>query len=392
MNPKRVMVITGASSGIGRALAERAAGAGCDVFAVGRDRERLASLESTLALATGSVTTLALELRMRGAAQRIARGALERYGRIDVLVNAAGAVAAGPISMQSDAALREQLEVHVLVPLALVRESLTALRASRGHVFFFGSGVARIPVGNLGAYPSAKAAVRSMARVVRNELGAYGIAVTYVDPGAVATEFMTRAGFAGPPAWIAASPYAVASRIFAATRTRRDVVNAVPWQTFFVALGEALPKLTDYLLARNPELAGATPSLQSPVVSRADTTLEPPADATAGTAVPAQSTETQAAVSAEPAPPQTPPAPSELETALAELLPRMRRLKLSLEFVAGLLEPGATLEVGGVAMRWAGMPNKNERGLARDVLETLIEAGYLARRGDDEYAVIRTVS
>ena len=392
MNTNRVMIVTGASSGIGRALAERAARAGYDVFAVGRDRARLAALENAVALATGKVSTLALDLRMRGAAQRIARAAAERFGRIDVVVNAAGAVAVGPISQQSDAALREQLEVHVLVPLALVREALAALRASRGHVFFFGSGVARIPVGKLGAYPSAKAAVRSMTRIVRNELRADGIAVTYVDPGAVATEFMTRAGFAGPPEWIAASPYAVANRIFDALRTRPNVVNAVPWQTLFVALGEALPNLTDYLLARNPEITGIKPAPQTPAMPPPTADFpepgngpEPPEPKEPASSVAPERSAQQGPL--EPAPAAE--SPSELEMALAPLLPRMRRLKLGIDFVAGLLQPSATLELGNVAMRWAGMPNKNERGLARDVLELLAEKGYLTRQGDDVYTVAR---
>ena len=388
----RAETITGASSGIGRALAERAARAGYDVFAVGRDRARLAALENAVALATGKVSTLALDLRMRGAAQRIARAAAERFGRIDVVVNAAGAVAVGPISQQSDAALREQLQVHVLVPLALVREALAALRASRGHVFFFGSGVARIPVGKLGAYPSAKAAVRSMTRIVRNELRADGIAVTYVDPGAVATEFMTRAGFAGPPEWIAASPYAVANRIFDALRTRPNVVNAVPWQTLFVALGEALPNLTDYLLARNPEITGIKPAPQTPAMPPPTADFPEPGNGPE----PQEPKEPASSVaperSAQQGPLEPAPAaesPSELEMALAPLLPRMRRLKLGIDFVAGLLQPSATLELGNVAMRWAGMPNKNERGLARDVLELLAEKGYLTRQGDDVYTVAR---
>jgi short-subunit dehydrogenase len=392
LNTNRVMIVTGASSGIGRALAERAARAGYDVFAVGRDRARLAALENAVALATGKVSTLALDLRMRGAAQRIARAAAERFGRIDVVVNAAGAVAVGPISQQSDAALREQLQVHVLVPLALVREALAALRASRGHVFFFGSGVARIPVGKLGAYPSAKAAVRSMTRIVRNELRADGIAVTYVDPGAVATEFMTRAGFAGPPEWIAASPYAVANRIFDALRTRPNVVNAVPWQTLFVALGEALPNLTDYLLARNPEITGIKPAPQTPAMPPPTADFpepgngpEPPEPKEPASSVAPERSAQQGPL--EPAPAAE--SPSELEMALAPLLPRMRRLKLGIDFVAGLLQPSATLELGNVAMRWAGMPNKNERGLARDVLELLAEKGYLTRQGDDVYTVAR---
>ncbi len=372
MSVRRVAIITGASSGIGQALSERAVRAGWNVFAVGRRAERLADLAGRLNAATGTLVALALDLRTPRAAERIVHEAYERFGRIDVLVNNAGGVAVGPISEQSDAALYEQMETHVIVPLALTREALPALRASKGHIFFVGSGVARIPVGTLGAYPPAKAAVRSIARIARNELRPEGIAVTYVDPGAVATEFMTRAGFAGPPPLLAASPHDVARKVFAAFTSRRPVVNAVPWQTLFVGAGEALPALTDALLRRAPSLVGGSP------VALASVAHEP-----------------QAALASEPeaAPPEpialAAPPPSEMKTALSPLAGRMEKLKLREGFVRGLLEPGTELELGDVSMRWAGMPNKNERGLTREVLEALTGAGFLERSGDGRYRVVR---
>jgi short-subunit dehydrogenase len=382
---RRVAIVTGASSGIGYALAERAARAGYDVFATGRRPERLAQLKESVALAFGRIETLALELRTLGAAERIVRETLAAFGRIDVLVNNAGGVATGPISEQSDAALREQLETHVAVPLALLREALPALRDSGGHVFFVGSGVARIPVGALGAYPPAKAAVRSMARIARNELRAAGIAVTYVDPGAVASEFMTRAGFPGPPPGIAASPAAVALRIFEAFGTRQPIVNAVPWQSAFVALGEALPALTDALLARMPGLVGVEvqPALET-IAAPALPIVAPPT-APSGAAAP----EDPAAAPEQPAEslPQEPQ--SEFERALAPLSSRMRRLNLRSAFVAELLVWGHELDTADVALRWAGMPNKNERALTREVLEALAGAGFLERAAEDRYVVVR---
>ncbi len=372
----RVAIVTGASSGIGLSRAERAVRAGWDVVAVGRRAERLAALAERVATATGRIATLALDLRAPNAPRTIVATALERFGRIDVLVNNAGGVAVGPIAEQTDDALREQVETHVVVPLALTREALPSLRASRGQVFFVGSGVARIPVGTLGAYPPAKAAVRNMARVARNELRTDGIAVTYVDPGAVATEFMTRAGFSGPPRGLAASPHDVARRLFAAFETRPNVVNAVPWQTFFVALGEALPGVTDFILSRAPQIVGGervappqpTPPERNGVAHDESPTGEAPV--------------------AEPAAARDP-----FEAALAPLENRMQRLKFRPAFVADLLQPGTVLDVDDVAMRWAGMPNKNERGVTRDVFVALAEAGFVeALDGDDAFRVVRGAS
>src|SRR5579872_2507900 len=125
------------------------------VIGIGRDRARLESLGAGIA-------TLVADVGEPGAAKRIIAFALERGGgRIDVLVNNAGFVAAGALSEQPDAALRAQFATHVVGPIALVREALAALQASQGHVFMLGSGVARVAVGHLGAYPAAKAALRS---------------------------------------------------------------------------------------------------------------------------------------------------------------------------------------------------------------------------------------
>ena len=373
---RRVAIVTGASSGIGRALAERAVRGGWNVVAVGRRAERLTELATLVDGATGSLVTLALDLRSPHAAERIVTATLEAFGAIDVLVNNAGGVAVGPIAEQSDAALLEQVETHVVVPLALTREALPSLRISKGQIFYVGSGVARIPVGTLGAYPAVKAAVRNMTRIARNELRGDGIAVTYVDPGAVATEFMTRAGFAGPSPNLAASPHDVARKIFAAFTTRRPVVNAVPWQTLFVALGEALPGLTDFILARAPQIVGGerleTLPPAAPVAASLPAT-EPPADARASDA---------------PGDGVAPPLPP-FESALAPLASRMRRLKLSEDFVRRILVADAKLDADDVALRWAGMPNKNERALTNDVLTALAEAGYLVLEESNVYRVIR---
>jgi short-subunit dehydrogenase len=375
VNQRRVAIITGASSGIGRALAERAVRAGWNVYAVGRRAERLDELARRVDGATGTLATLALELQTPGAAARIVRSALDAFGQIDVLVNNAGGVAVGPIAQQSDDALAEQFQTHAIVPLALTREALPSLRAAKGHIFYVGSGVARIPVGTLGAYPPAKAAVRNMTRIVRNELRADGIAVTYVDPGAVATEFMTRVGFSGPPPSLAASPENVALRIFEAFETRQPVVNAVPWQTFIVAVGEALPNITDFILRKAPGLVGGDVVPQG----------TPPAiPATVPIALPEQ----PAADSPVETPAETEPRPP-FETALTPHERRMQKLNLTHAFVRGILSPGTELELSDVAMRWAGMPNKNERALTNDVLDALAAGGYLEHLEPERYRVLR---
>jgi hypothetical protein len=227
-----------------------------------------------------------------------------------------------------------------------------------------GSGVARVPVGEMGAYAPSKAATRSASIILRRELRGEGIAVSYVDPGVVDTPFMRRAGMPGAPARIMTTPEQVARRILTALPRRPRTIDAVPWQTAFVALAERFPRITELVLTRAPALVG-TADAQPALASTPSIASEP-----------------------EPPAPAPAPAPASFDAALEPVRRRMERVKLSEGFVRGLVQPGAELDPDEVALRWAGMPNKNERAATVEVLDALAEAGFLAREGD-RYRVIR---
>ena len=175
---------------------------------------------------------------------RIVDTAVRAFGRIDVVVNNAGAGAYGFLLEQSDAALAAPWELHVAAPLRLSRAALPHLQATRGQLVFVGSGVARVPLAQHGAYAAAKAAIRAAAIQLRRELRSRGVGVTYVDPGVVATEFHSRLGVSRPPGLIADADR-VARAILGGIARRRAVINAVPWQTAFAALGEWSGTLAD---------------------------------------------------------------------------------------------------------------------------------------------------
>jgi hypothetical protein len=258
-----------------------------------------------------------------------------------------------------------------------VREALAALRDVRGCVFMLGSGVARVPVGGLGAYPPAKAATRSATAILRRELRPLGIGVTYVDPGAVDTPFMQRAGMPGAPARLLTSPKRVAQAILDAVVRRPANLNVVPWQAFAVALAQAFPSITELVLERAPGLVGGMdppPILLIP---------EKPAVTPPRTPIAAPAPPSASASAADAEPP-----PTGLAAALAPVRHRMERLKLREEFVRGLLVPGALLDPNEVAMRWAGMPNKNERAVTDEVLDALVDGGYVRPTGG-AFAVIK---
>jgi short-subunit dehydrogenase len=257
----KTILITGASSGIGRALAVQAARAGYAVYAVGRNVRALAALAGQVGEEGGTLATDVTDISDPANAPGLIGRAVGAYGHVDILVNNAGAAASGPIAMQTDEALRVQFGTHVFGPLALTREALPTLRASHGHVFMIGSGVARVPVAGMGGYPPSKAALRNATSILRRELVALDIAVTYVDPGAVDTGFMTRAGMPGARRDTLVSPELVARKILLAVMTRPRVLNVTPLQSAAVALGEVFPQIAEAVLERNPQLVGAGPSL-----------------------------------------------------------------------------------------------------------------------------------
>ena len=361
MRDSRAMIVTGASSGIGRALATAAASEGFAVLLVARRAERLEEVARIIRASGGATETLAIDICAPDAAERIVETAVRAFGRIDVLVNNAGGGAHGDLLAQSDAAVDAQLRLHVVAPLRLSRAVLPHLERARGSLVFLGSGVARVPVPAFGAYAVAKAAIRAAAIQLRRELRPHGIAVTYVDPGVVATEFHGSATLERPSAIPAVPAERVAAAILRGIRRRSATVNAVAWQTAATVAGEMLGTLADPFIER----------LRMRRVAHERHAQVPPAPAP------------------QPGPPPATPASDSFDAALAPVARRMERVKLPQQFLRDALVPGATIELNELAMRWAGMPNKNERAALHEALQTLTAAGYLEATGEEVWIVRR---
>jgi short-subunit dehydrogenase len=241
------MIVTGASSGIGAALADAAAPK-FRLLLVARRADRLANVCRAIREAGGTVETLALDVTEPLAAQTIVETALRSFGRIDVAVNNAGRGDFGPLLEQSNDAIEAQLQLNLIAPLQLSRAALPLLEATRGQLVFLGSGIARVPLPNYGAYAPAKAALRAATITLRRELRDRGIAVTYVDPGVVASEWHKASGMQRNPLVPVASPQRVARAILRGVERRAAVVNAQPLQTLGSVLGEWTGSLGDALL------------------------------------------------------------------------------------------------------------------------------------------------
>jgi short-subunit dehydrogenase len=242
---QRTLIVTGASSGIGAAVARLAAGTGYRLVVVARRASRLDELVQTIRECGGTAVAVAGDVTAPAMPERIVRTAADAFGRIDVVVNNAGAGTFGSLLDQSDAEVEAQWQLNAAAPLRIARAAVGHLETVRGQLVFLGSGAARVPLPQYGAYAAAKAAIRAAAIQLRRELRRRGISVTYVDPGLVDTEFHTSIGIVRSNEVRAADPQRVARRILRGIARRAAVVNGVPWQTAGTALGEWFGTLAD---------------------------------------------------------------------------------------------------------------------------------------------------
>lgn len=187
----RVALVTGASSGIGQEIASSLLGEGVRVAVCARRQDRLEALAAKHANA--QVLVQRVDLRSEDDILSAFSAVRERWGGVDLLVNAGGLGRKAPLTEGSSELWREMLEVNVLGLCICTREAVKDMRArgDDGHVVHLSSMAAhRVPEGS-GVYSATKFAVRSLTEGLRQELRALGsrIRVTSVSPGFVETEF-----------------------------------------------------------------------------------------------------------------------------------------------------------------------------------------------------------
>ena len=189
----QVAIITGAGSGIGLGTAKLLHGMGMAVVGVGRDTAKLATLEAEIA-DPARVATLSVDVTAKDAPQRIVALALERFGRIDFLINNAGAGSPKPLDETDDAMLDAFLDLMLKAPFRLCREVIPHL-TDGSAVVNVTSTFAMIGGKRGGAYSAAKGGLRSLTEHMACEYGPRGIRSNCVAPGVTMTD-MIRHRFA----------------------------------------------------------------------------------------------------------------------------------------------------------------------------------------------------
>ena len=263
----RVVFITGASSGIGAALAREYARRGADVALAARRTDRLATLATELTARGRRALALAADVTRDGDLEDAAARTRETLGRIDVVIANAGFGVVGPVERLTLDDFRRQFETNVFGVLRTIYATLDDLERSRGRLAIIGSVSGHLATPGGAPYAMSKFAVRALAEALRHELRPAGVAVTLISPGFVESEIRlvdnqgtlrTESRDAAPP-WLQMDTDKAARKIVRAIerRTREAVITghgkaAVFMQRHLPGVMSALVGLSGYRGRRDP--------------------------------------------------------------------------------------------------------------------------------------------
>ncbi|MFJ3928573.1 SDR family NAD(P)-dependent oxidoreductase [Streptomyces sp. NPDC090022] len=179
----RIVAVTGAGTGIGRATARAFAAEGAHVIAVGRRAEPLAET----AAGHDRITPLIADITAAGGPELIVRTALETYGRLDVLVNNAGVVHSGAFGSLGPEPIASQIATNLTAPILLAQAALPSLTASGGVIVNVSTSVGQRAWPGSSVYAATKTALETLTRSWAVELAPHGVRVVAVAPGAIDT-------------------------------------------------------------------------------------------------------------------------------------------------------------------------------------------------------------
>jgi NADP-dependent 3-hydroxy acid dehydrogenase YdfG len=180
-------VVTGASSGIGKAIALALASKGSSVCIVGRNEARLHATAEIIRRTPGSVLVHAADLNHNSAVERLKQCIQQEFEVLDILVHCAGLYFSGALEQAQISQLDELYHTNLRMPFKLTQALLPMLKRQRGQVIFINSSQGLVARGNTGLYAATKHALKALADSLREEVNADGIRVLSVFPGRTAT-------------------------------------------------------------------------------------------------------------------------------------------------------------------------------------------------------------
>jgi NAD(P)-dependent dehydrogenase (short-subunit alcohol dehydrogenase family) len=184
----KVILVTGGSSGLGRAIAQAYSAAGAKLAIAGLEADAVQQAAVHMAAAGRDVLGVHADVTRQEDVDRLLAETLQRFGRLDVLVNCAGRSMRGRLADTTAEQFRELMELNLLATVRCTRAALPHLLARRGHVVNIGSLAAKAAGRWVGAYSATKHAVAGYSQQLRLELGPEGLHVLLVCPGPIARE------------------------------------------------------------------------------------------------------------------------------------------------------------------------------------------------------------
>ena len=251
----KVVLVTGASRGIGKALADRLAEVGARLVLTARDETKLQCLAGRLSAAGIECVYMAADVRDQTAVEQVVYYGFDQLGKIDVLVNNAGIGLRGPVETLEPAQLLEAVAVNVVGPLHFIQATVPLFRRQGSGLVINIASLGAIQVApNIGGYVATKAALTKLGETLQLELQDSGIRVCTAYPGSVRTEFRRHAlGDAygeKEPRLSRIAPEAVAEQILRQTAAGRRHIFITPKDRFFAHLAGVAPNWSEFLVGR----------------------------------------------------------------------------------------------------------------------------------------------
>ncbi len=190
----KILLITGTTSGIGRACALRFAEAGASIAAIGRSQDALAKIAQEIEELGARALAIQADLSLEDETTRVVSKTVAEFGRIDVLVNAAGHISSGTIENTASEAWDAMLNINLRAVFLLMQKALPSIIQSRGNIVNVSSVTGLRAFPGVLAYCVSKAGLDQLTRCAALELAAKGVRVNAVNPGVVVTEIHKRGG------------------------------------------------------------------------------------------------------------------------------------------------------------------------------------------------------
>ena len=251
----KVFVVTGASSGIGAALAQECTRRGAKVVLAARSEERLQALETEILSKGGAALAVKTDVTHPEEVHRLIKKTLERWGQLDVLVNSAGFGIRGPFDQLPIDLIRKNFETNVFAAVTCMQAVIPQFRKQKsGLIVNIESIVGLRAVPTASCYSATKHALHAFSESLRPELAAEGIRVLSICPGLIATDFPKNRILVGkyietdPVEFYIPVEKCVAEIIKAIERERSQTV--ITWHAKFLALTQRIvPRLLDRFFA-----------------------------------------------------------------------------------------------------------------------------------------------